>query len=103
MIGKCLLLHSESLGNGRSGNIGVEHCGMIACAHGVYCQKACDEGFADSALAAHDGYDLFDGAVLVKVSTKISLFALAVEGAAVAIMGAFFAHFSKLLIFVLFF
>ena len=69
---------------------------MIACAHGVYCQKACDEGFADSALAAHDGYDLFDGAVFVKVSTEISLFALAVEGAAVAIMGAFFAHFVTL-------
>ena len=52
--------HAEHLGNGRTGDVGVEDADLVACARELRGKAAADEGLAHAPLAGQNGDDVLD-------------------------------------------
>ena len=84
-------MNAEQLGNGRAGDVCIQHTALIAqAAHGD-CHHGTGHAFADTALAADHADDLFDVAQFMRGFMQILRLPAAgtILAAGAAIMGAF--------------
>ena len=84
-------LHAEQAGDGRAGDVGVQHAGLKAKAAHRDSQHGAGHAFADAALAGNDADDFLDTASCVR-RLMLRRTVIAVGLAAAAIVGTCFAH-----------
>ena len=90
-------MYAEKLGDGGAGNIRIKNRAVLSRTVHVYRKQGSDKGFADAALAADNGNDLFDIAQRMCIHFKILLLLRTAAGSAIhpagfAIVGTLFAH-----------
>ena len=98
-------MNAEGLGDGGTGDVGIQNAHLVAAAAHGDGQLAGDHGLADAALAGHDAIDFADlglGMMLLQQGLRLLTFAAALAAGG-AIMDAF-AHdsmisFSRLRVF----
>ena len=97
LVSESLFMYAEKLGDGGAGNIRIKNRTVLSRTVHVYRKQGSDERFADAALAADNGNDLFDIAQRMCIHFKILLLLRTAAGSAIhpagfAIVGTLFAH-----------